>query len=295
MRVPGMKLFAPALLRSAGILVGLLGFCLSGADSSTPINEAQFTSQFAEYVSRNFEGYTVSIAGNLEIKAIDQEGNEIQVNLSNAYRSYVASGETPDNVIRQYAKNLVRLPSSDVDVGKLRPVIRDREYIENATALKGGSPDYMITVKYLTPDLGLFFAFDAVDSLRFVNNGERKKLGLNDEELLARAIENLDRGIEQPEIAVSGPIGIALGDSPYLTSLILSEKFWREQPVRFSGDPVVFLVSRELLVITGSEETEAVARLSELATEWIAEAAYPISVKPIVRKNGAWSEFTVSR
>ena len=53
----------------------------------------------------------------------------------------------------------------------------------------------------------------------------------------------------------------------------------------------MFPVSRDMLIVTGSDETEGLLAANEATTEWIKEMPYVISDKPIVRRNGKWIPF----
>lgn len=86
-------------------------------------------------------------------------------------------------------------------------------------------------------------------------------------------------------LAIIGDAGV------YGSSLLLLDDYWEKFPVSFRGNLVVFPVSRDMLIVTGSSETEGLAAATSQATEWIKEMPYAISDKPVLRKNGRWVPF----
>jgi hypothetical protein len=72
-----------------------------------------------------------------------------------------------------------------------------------------------------------------------------------------------------------------------VSSYILLDKFW-DSRFAFSGDPVAFVISRDFIVLTGSGQKSGLKNASKFVGEIFEQISYPISPRPLVRRERRW-------
>lgn len=133
--------------------------------------------------------------------------------------------------------------------------------------------------------------FDAPDTVKYADSRTIKELGLTEADLDAVAIQNLQRIMAEPMIETYPEMVAISASDPYLSSLLLIDRFWAKDRFRFRGDLVVFVVARDLMLVTGSGEDVGLAAAREAVQQLIGQLPSAISADPIVRRDGKWQSF----
>ena len=131
------------------------------------------------------------------------------------------------------------------------------------------------------------YAFDSASSIRFASAEDVEALGLEGKELQIRAMDNLLAYL--PDIGREGDdsLSLVVADGNYEASLLLYDELWSRDVFRVAGDIVVFVPARDVLLVTGSEDADGLARARELIDS--NEFAYAISPYAYVRTADGWA------
>lgn len=172
---------------------------------------------------------------------------------------------------------------------QLVPVIRHKHFIDEAK--KGERAGLSFPERQIAGDIYVFYAFDMPDTVRYADAGRIKALGLNAPELDRVAVTNLERIMSAPLIDTHPDMTVLSSTDSYLTSTLLIDQFWTKDKFKFRGDLVVFVIARDLMVVTGSEEPEGLKKARKMGQEVIGALPYAISLDPIVRRDGKWQSF----
>lgn len=281
-------------LRLAAIVFLLLCVTANLAWAEAILSSQEFTQSYVERVEKQFPGAKVTVTGDLEVKVKlkpDAEGEGYTSYLDNSFKTYLGEPAQLGEIMDQ----LVRVLGDDVGENatprkeQLVAVIRHKGFMDDAK--KARRTDQYFPERQLAGDIHVFYAFDAPNTLHFADSKTIKELGLAEADLDALALENLQRIMAEPLIDTYPEMVAISANDPYLASLLLFDRFWAKERFRFRGDLVVFVVARDLMLVTGSEESGGLAAAREAVQQLFGQVPYAISADPIVRRNGAWQSF----
>ena len=83
---------------------------------------------------------------------------------------------------------------------------------------------------------------------------------------------------------------VAGGD--YEASLVLLDSIWSDGQMDVKGDVVVAIPTRDLLLVTGSQDTQGIEKLKQMVKEASTDGSYRLTQKLFVHRSGRFDEFT---
>ena len=109
------------------------------------------------------------------------------------------------------------------------------------------------------------------------------------DELRDLAIENLLNRLPKIERRGDNTLSYLLADEFSEATLMLVDTLWNKENFPVNGDIVVFVPTRDLIIITGSDDEEGLRKAREFvnSTQW----PYEISPHPFVRADDTWQRF----
>jgi uncharacterized protein YtpQ (UPF0354 family) len=179
------------------------------------------------------------------------------------------------------------IPSEFEDASHdLRPSVRSRSLIDIIrldTILSGGEPQEWPTVP-LSEHLVVALVYDLPTTMGFVPDDKLDEWGVS----LYEAMEVAQRNLESLEYAMMG-LGESLfifenGDAYDATRLLLKDRI-RQLPVK--GDPVAMPVTRECLLVTGSDDEAGLGMMADIAKEKLDDPR-PVCTIPVRLVGGDW-------
>lgn len=243
----------------------------------------EFAHLFAERVEVLVPGLKATVTEELEVcieLRPDSADHVVTICLNNALREYAADPAELDAIAKHYVEGAreanVEAPAPSRD--QLVLVVRNK-FADDVHQWP------------LAGDLHVIYAFDLPSAVGYLSQEKLDRLGLDDAALKALALENLKR-IRAPCKIEARPIFASVsGVDAYLPSMLLDDAFWSAEWLSYRGDIVVIVAARDLLLVTGSQESEGLEAIAKIAHGIVAEVPYAISTVPIVRRNGAWQSF----
>lgn len=243
------------------------------------LSKPQFTEAFAAELRAALPGHRIDISGALHVVVHGPNGKSQVAFLDNCYAEYRQDPKHRDELFARHRSGLLANAQLEdaIDPAQIVPIIKDRAWLEEVrVGLKArgaeGSPDYIYDS--LNEELVIVYAEDNPTAIRYLTPENLPAAGVARERLHELAILNLRRLL--PEIKLHGSEGTYMltAGGNYEACLILLEEIWNERKLEVEGDYVVALPSRDLLLVTGSENAPGIAKLREMAAKTIREAAY---------------------
>ncbi len=258
-----------------------------------------FRNLYLAYLGKAMPGAGFEVRGELEIAVTLPGGGSHSVYLENAYQQYRDDPGRRDEIAERYIESfraVLNWEGKAVDPDRIVPVIKSRgwldeirEGLEQRGEAADGMPEY-VSDPY-NSELAIFYAEDSELNIRYLTGETFGELGIDRERLRELAVTNLQRLI--PEVEVAGGEGIYLlsAGGDYEASLILVDAIWDREALPVSGEFVVAVPSRDLLLVTGTGNGEAIERLRTLANEGAARLSYRLSPVLFVRRKGGFEVF----
>jgi uncharacterized protein YtpQ (UPF0354 family) len=118
-----------------------------------------------------------------------------------------------------------------------------------------------------------------------------EKAHIDRKELRGLACENLKRLL--PKIERSGTNGLYMftAGGDYEASLLLLDSVWSDVQKDVRGDVVVAIPTRDLLLVTGSQDTQGIEKVKQLVHKASVEGSYRLATKLFVFHDGRLEEF----
>jgi uncharacterized protein YtpQ (UPF0354 family) len=269
-----------------------------GCSKATVLDPGKFTNEYARYLRQHLPDSTVEIVQDLELKVTPLGRPSSAVFLDNAYAEYRNSPKSKADIIKKFAgaalETVSNVDSSLVDRTRLVAVIKDRPWlkeIQQSLAARGAKKPLEMVHEDLNSDLIILYAEDSAKNMRYITPSDLQKAHIDQSELRALAIENLKRII--PKIERHGANGLYMlaAGGDYEASLLLIDSIWIDMQNEVHGDVVVCIPTRDLLIVTGSDDFAGIEKVKQIAQKAWAEGSYKLTPKLFVYRAGKFSEF----
>ena len=254
-----------------------------------------FTEEIANAIRTAVPSAKVWIERELEVEIRYSNGQSVLAELTTSYNVYRNEPERLKGIIDlhierlktdEYAKSQIKL-----DHSKIVPVVKNRKWLEDAERrIKAAGIRQTQLVDDFVDDLVVAYAEDTDKIFRYIARHEYKGRWEN---LRALALENLKRVTPKIQIhALTKDLtGVSVGDD-YTSSLLVVNALW-SSPDRFKvkGDVVAAIPSRELILVTGTENGK-VNEFRRYVANVYAKGQFPLSQTLLVYRNNRFTKFT---
>jgi uncharacterized protein YtpQ (UPF0354 family) len=144
----------------------------------------------------------------------------------------------------------------------------------------------------LVADLVIFYAFDVGQHYEIISKKDLARLGVTDEELHERALQNL-RELKLEIRAHQGErVTMLTTGGNYEATLLLLPEVWDSVTEMVAGQIVAAVPARDVLYVTGDAVPENLADLRRWTSRMIEQADKPLS-RVFVRWSGTqWEEYS---
>jgi uncharacterized protein YtpQ (UPF0354 family) len=161
-------------------------------------------------------------------------------------------------------------------------------------------PEAVPIVEPFLAGLGVAYAFDMPYGYEMLGPRHCTELGVPPESLRGLALANLR--LRRPEQTLfqatdAMAIGIELGGEfggDLEASLVLDDEVMTRLAERFSGDLVVAIPDRDMLVATGTGHADGPAKLQSIVDDIWPGADHPLTQRLLVRRAGEWQFFEMA-
>lgn len=259
--------------------------------ASAQLSREDFAARFMDVVRESSPQVSIEKSGPLHLKATGPQGAEHEVYLDNAYDLYLQDNEALEEVLDLYAAALLEGMARDdsgISMSDIVPVVKDVGWLEEVAEFADGRdvPEYM--QRPLADGLLVIYAEDTPSNIRYIGKRSIEEAGIDAASIDALSVRNLLNKL--PEVEVLGADGLYMitAGGNYEASLLLVDEIWSGSNFDVEGDIVVSVPSRDVLLVSGSEETERLEELIDLAKSIHAESPYFITTTLYVRRDNRW-------
>ncbi len=266
------------------------------SDNLTP---TQFTKEFIAVLCTASPDLEITITRDLELKLKTASGYEMTSFLNNAYDNYKTDPKLITNVLNRFVSSLLETLADSqspqkLDPSRIVPVIKDRPWLEETkTALINRGAEKLPENVYedFNEDLIILYAEDSPKNVRYFGPKDLAEAQIDRKDLKNLACENLKKII--PKIERHGANGLYMmaAGGDYEASLLLFDGLWNGMKSEVQGDVVVAIPTRDLLVVTGSEDAEGIQRMKKIIEDVTAKGSYRLTKKMFVCREGKFREF----
>lgn len=264
------------------LLTKILNKFIGGEIQPHSMDEVEFTKHYFEQITKKYPYVTYEIAGTLSLKAITKQRGEVYHYLENAYREYKLEPKEIKEIVEKYiiASGDVYKEQTELDINRIVPMIKPKDYLEVVEELSQeieieNSPN--LVWEYYNEELIIIYAADEEKSISYFHREDFEKLNIEESKLREIAIQNLDRVISKVERSGEKGSYMLIAGGTYEASLILIPDIWNSNNFDVDGETVIAIPNRDLILITGSNNTDQIKRLKETAEESYNEGDHSIS------------------
>ena len=114
------------------------------------------------------------------------------------------------------------------------------------------------------------------------------------EELKSLSMANLKKAI--PSVQIEGDpstISMIVADGTYEASFLLYDDLWTKDNFPVNGDIVVYVPSRDVVLVTGSNDVEGLKKVRSIVYNPENQWSHIVSEVGFVRKGDKWIEFNM--
>lgn len=284
-------------LRTAVFLLAVF-VSATAAGQQSLISQDKFTALYIDALRVQAPDLDVRVAGPMELAIGTAEG-DVAAYLDNAYARYQSAPDRLDEVIGDYVLATVdtaRSQGAETDVTRIVPVIKGADYLRELQIGSAGGEPVQVAHERYNDHLMILYAEDTPRNIRYLSDEELDELGVDRAGLRERAVENLGRLL--PDMQAQGNDGtyMLIADGNYEASLLLFDDIWtgdiwHNGTLPVTGDLVIAVPSRDLLLVTGSRDKDGLALVREIADETVAEDPYSLTSQLFIYRDGRFQPF----
>ncbi|MBN9692912.1 MAG: DUF1444 family protein [Verrucomicrobia bacterium] len=278
------------------LVLAAVGLCF-GCSQSGVVTPREFTREFAEALRKASPELKVAVVRDLELKITSADGRDSTSFLDNAYDTYKQDPKAKADVIQRFVAaglETIGIVRDGVDRTRIVPVIKDRPWLEETrqVLLSRGAKEVPEHVyEDFSPDLIILYAEDSPKNIRYLGPKDLEFAKVERSELRALACENLKRLL--PKIERHGTNGLYMitAGGDYEASLLVLDSIWSDGEMDVSGDVVVAVPTRDLLLVTGSQNPQGIEKVRQMVKEASTAGSYRLTQKLFVYRNDRFTEF----
>lgn len=250
----------------------------------------KFTKHFYKQLEQQQPGLELLQLEELHLKTL-YNSNTYNHYLNNAYSEYsnATNKQEKKEVIESYIKSALSLYQSQQSFSEenIVPVIKDYRYLEEIQQHYSTEKKLPIHEPY-NELLYIFYAQDKEHSISYLNPEDIEQHGINLDGLRARALHNLFPKL--PSIEIQGGEGfyMIIAGGNYEASLLLDANHWTKEDFPVLGEWVIAVPSRDLLLITGHEDSHNIARMQDIVQDIQQTGNHLVSDQLFIYKNGTF-------
>ena len=296
-----MRLFVQRGVFTLFFSVLFLTLSLPSSYALELLSQEQFAQKFKTAIEKSLPNAKVKVAKPFDLKVTLPDKTESRMFLDNAYDEYRAAPENMDEIFARYMAS-IKLQSREKAVknnkmehAQIVPIVRSRDYLDAFRQyLKKQKSKKGLNIVYekINEELYAFYSFDSPQAISSMSKDDLKRLKLKLSDVRALAQRNLMRLVgDKISIAQGNGIYMVSMDDNYESSLMLIDAFWSKKNISVKGDYVVFVPTRNVILVTGSQEPKGLQLAKQIALETYQKYGRKISWKGFVRLDGKWQVF----
>jgi uncharacterized protein YtpQ (UPF0354 family) len=275
------------------VLVLLCAACGNGTAEKAPSKQAELRDEIQQRVAAALPGATFEAKDDITLAVKRADGVEMEIRIENLWSKVEgAAPEEREKMIAQFVKDMVGAsapapePDRETKLKSIVPLVRGEAYLAE---MRKASPP---ATRPLVADLHVVYAYDGENTLTMVPAAEVKQLKLTAEELHKLAVENLNARVGKGlQLHDFGPMFMVTCGGVFESSLLVSDKLWKNVSQGFKGDIVVGCPAQDILVFADSLNPAGVAAVRKRVEEEHKKGGKTITKTLLRRTADGWKPF----
>lgn len=261
------------------------------------LSKDAFTDKYIDAALKMSKGIRAAKSGELEVTFNTANGEERVSYLDNAYAAYKNTPESLEQIIQHYGRSFVEevVPTKSLfeKATHIFPVIKGKDYINQVIRMMKERGEEQLPFYYetLNSELFVLYVIDTPNSMTFISQEALNEIGLHKEELRETAKSNLKASMQLQLKGDASALSMLVADGIYEASFILLDNVWNKEVFPVKGDIVIHLPSRDVVLITGSEDEQGLQEVQNIIHNPDSEWPYMISTKGFKRTRDGWTIF----
>ena len=298
-REPFKLLVLAALLSCIVIFSSSASSQVNNKNTTSLMSKSEFAEQALLYKQKITPEHTFELEDDLSITTTREDGSQFYTYLDNAYSFYKNNPNDIDDIFVRFFSpfdtSTFDESSTQAKLASLMPVLKDDIYINNVRNMvlkQDSKAPFPLYYESLNNGLNLLYVFDTETTMQYLNRENIEELGVSDDQLRNRAIKNLMTAV--PELGVSGDssfVSYLIADENYEASFLLVDQLWNKDNFPVKGDIIVYAISRSIVLITGSEDTQGIATILNIKNDPDAEIPHALATSFLIRQGDKWEVF----
>ena len=248
-------------------------------------SKLQFTKEYFKILEKTVPNIELISLKELEIKTKVHD-NEHTHFLDNAYNEYVGDNENKSEIIDRYIKSSLETynPKPEFSIDQVVPVIKTQSYIDELLRITSQDEVNTLYERY-NFELFIFYARDLENSISYITKDDAAKFNLEVSNIRELSIDNLLNRVSIERHGANGYYMITAGGD-YEAGLILAKSIWTEENFKVDGNIVIGVPSRDVLLITGSNNESGIETMKNKTDEIFNTSSYVISNSLFILSDG---------
>lgn len=284
-------------------LIAVIFAFASSLALSAPMSELKFTGHFVGQASSELDNIKFSIIQPLQVYSKDANGYELNIFLNNAYLQYTSNPKHLKTIIDSHISSVKsqHLSLASQSPSSIFAVIKSADYLTAAKnqLIEANLPDKNIDFVYekINDDLYCFYVFDSESGMQLITTKDLEERKIDANTIRSTAIHNLTEhfennvNIRRLEHTGNARIFTVSLDESYEASIILLDKYWNKEIFKVEGEIITFVPARNVVIVTGSQDTEGMRIAAHIAESGFNELGYAISQNGYKYESGNWTSY----
>lgn len=222
-------------------------------------------------------------------RAKDSDGEEITVNVDNAYNQYLAAPDELEAILVRYSAAMANINEA-AGPDQLVVIVRPADYVIRSLAETMVLQDFPAS-RPLAGDLALFLAIDSPDSIRTASLRDLRGWGLSEEQAWERSLASVKNrmgeiGFAQLEGEQNSTVLVAA--SGLAPSLLATDALCAPEKPNGLDRAIVFLLSRDMLLLGFPDDDPSIKAFWNVVQGQLQGGA-AMSKTPITCSEGRWA------
>lgn len=272
-----------------------IGACLLALSSDVqaiaqPLDQRAFAAEMAKAIKAEAREARVEIVTSEELRVRTKEGGDFTVFLTNAYSEYKRDPNAIPTIARRFVASSPKAPreATGLDRTRVVPVVKDQAWLKDYEKVQGAAAGKPIPAlsEELNDELVIVYAEDTPTRTRYLGANEFAAIGVARAELRAFATKNLGSVLPKINLISGAPVQSLTAGGDYDASLLLFDHIWSSGQIKVNGDIIVAIPARDMLLITGSRDTQGMAGLRAMAAKYVKERPHRLTDKLFLYRQG---------
>ncbi len=278
----------------------LLGWCgpLGCSGQGGLLDAGAFTEECRQALLDTSSELKVRKVRDLELRIEGPKGGGLVADLDTAYEKYRRNPLEKNALLSRFAQNSwesLNKKAVHLDREMIFPLIRGPlawKAPVNPSHCEPAAVGQEVISEPFLGELSIVYAMEAENCFRLIGPADLTEAKIDPVDLRAIACDNLKRSLPKIDGKPLDGVYKIMADGNHETSLVLFNSLWDGHQFKVKGEIVIGMPSKEILLVTGTEEPGGIASLRQKVEMHFRNGSCPITNRLFVRVDGSFVEWT---